>query len=453
MELKRFFTTLEESLASHDAVERISDRHVRLHLPSFEARTAFDVRVFERLGEELAEFNCEVTQLPLLHPEVADYVARRAALAPLGTLYVDRMFHDDDSVSIRIAHRILVSSATTTEIEAVLKSMSSYATRGRRRIRHIVSEIVDRESELLVQEESGYGLRDRVEEPAEQVADDSLDGVLQKLESLVGLAPVKQKVNALIQTHRLNVVRQEQGLPQIPLGLHLVFTGNPGTGKTTVARLIADLYKHLGLVTRGHLVETDRAGLIGQYVGQTAPRTLERCKSALGGVLFIDEAYSLFSPHQNDYGHEAIATLLPFMETNANNFSVIVAGYPEEMKQFIDSNPGLHSRFSTYVHFPDYSTEELLHIFDGLMVEKLMNVDTDAREKLEMFLNALPRDRGFANARTVRNIVDDIFQRQALRLGAKSSPSVRSLTRISAADIPDPEVAGNPPASGGPGYV
>ena len=261
------------------------------------------------------------------------------------------------------------------------------------------------------------------------------------------------KVNALIQTHRLNVVRQEQGLPQIPLGLHLVFTGNPGTGKTTVARLIADLYKHLGLVTRGHLVETDRAGLIGQYVGQTAPRTLERCKSALGGVLFIDEAYSLFSPHQNDYGHEAIATLLPFMETNANNFSVIVAGYPEEMKQFIDSNPGLHSRFSTYVHFPDYSTEELLHIFDGLMVEKLMNVDTDAREKLEMFLNALPRDRGFANARTVRNIVDDIFQRQALRLGAKSSPSVRSLTRISAADIPDPKVAGNPPASGGPGYV
>ena len=271
-----------------------------------------------------------------------------------------------------------------------------------------------------------------MEEPAEQVADDSLDGVLQKLESLVGLAPVKQKVNALIQTHRLNVVRQEQGLPQIPLGLHLVFTGNPGTGKTTVARLIADLYKHLGLVTRGHLVETDRAGLIGQYVGQTAPRTLERCKSALGGVLFIDEAYSLFSPHQNDYGHEAIATLLPFMETNANNFSVIVAGYPEEMKQFIDSNPGLHSRFSTYVHFPDYSTEELLQIFDGLMVEKLMNVDTDAREKLEMFLDALPRDRGFANARTVRNIVDDIFQRQALRLGAKSSPSVRSLTRFGA---------------------
>ena len=143
MELKRFFTTLE-SLASHDSLERISDRHVRLHLPSFEARTDFDVRVFERLGEELAEFNCEVTQLPLLHPEVADYVARRAALAPLGTLYVDRMFHDDDSVSIRIAHRILVSSATTTEIEAVLKSMSSFATRGRRRIRHIVSEIVDR---------------------------------------------------------------------------------------------------------------------------------------------------------------------------------------------------------------------------------------------------------------------------------------------------------------------
>ena len=457
MEVREFVKALRQSISQEDLLEEVSDRHFRLYLPSLQVRGHFDVRIFERLGQELAEFNCEVTQLPVLHPEIADYVARRAALAPLGTLYVDRMFHDDDSISIRIAHRILVSSATTTEIEAVLRSMSSYATRGRRRIRHIVSEIVDRESELLVRDEVDNDVGNiagfpRNAEPP-QVVEDSLEGVLQKLDNLIGLAPVKQKVNALIQTHRLNVVRQEQGLPQIPLGLHLVFTGNPGTGKTTVARLIADLYKHLGLVTRGHLVETDRAGLIGQYVGQTAPRTLERCKSALGGVLFIDEAYSLFSPHQNDYGHEAIATLLPFMETNANNFSVIVAGYPEEMKQFIDSNPGLHSRFSTYVHFPDYSTEQLLQIFDGLMVEKLMNVDTDAREKLEMFLDALPRDRGFANARTVRNIVDDIFQRQALRLGAKSSPSVRSLTRISAADIPDPKVARNPPASGGPGYV
>jgi len=453
VEVREFVKALRQSISQEDSLEEVSDRHFRLYLPSLQVRGHFDVRIFERLGQELAEFNCEVTQLPVLHPEIADYVARRAALAPLGTLYVDRMFHNADSISIRIAHRILVNSATTTEIEAVLRSMSSYATRGRRRIRHIVSEIVDRESELLVREEVDNGVEvPRNTDPPLGV-EDSLDGVLQKLDNLIGLAPVKQKVNALIQTHRLNVVRQEQGLPQIPLGLHLVFTGNPGTGKTTVARLIADLYKHLGLVSRGHLVETDRAGLIGQYVGQTAPRTLERCKSALGGVRFIDEAYSLFSPHQNDYGHEAIATLLPFMETNAENFSVIVAGYPAEMKQFIDSNPGLHSRFSTYVHFPDYSTGELLQIFDGLMVEKLMNVDDDAREKLEAFLDALPRDRGFANARTVRNIVDDIFQRQALRLGVKSSPSVRSLTRISAADIPDVDVAGNPPVSGGPGYV
>ena len=455
MEVREFVKVLQQSISKEDSLEEVSDRHFRIYLPSFQVRGHFDVRIFERLGQELAEFNCEVTQLPVLHPQIADYVARRAALAPLGTLYVDRMFHDDDGVSIRLSHRILIGSATTTEIDAVLRSMSSYATRGRRRIRHIISEIVDRESELLVREDE---LQNHDEELPErnipdQVVDDSLEGVLRKLDSLIGLHPVKQKVNALMQTHRLNAVRQEQGLPQIPLGLHLVFTGNPGTGKTTVARLIADLYKHLGLLSSGHLVETDRTGLVGQFIGQTAPRTLARCKSALGGVLFIDEAYSLFSESQNDYGHEAVATMLPFMESNADNFSVIVAGYPAEMKQFIDSNPGLHSRFSTYVHFPDYSTEELLQIFDGLMVEKLMNVDPDARAKLEMFLDALPRDRGFANARTVRNIVDDIFQRQALRLGVKSSPSVRSLTRISAADIPDPEVAGSPPASGGPGYV
>ena len=184
-----------------------------------------------------------------------------------------------------------------------------------------------------------------------------------ELNELIGLEQVKKEVNELASFVKIQQQRKEQGLKVPKLSYHLVFTGSPGTGKTTVARIVARIYRNLGLLERGHLVETDRSGLIGQYVGQTAPRVNAMCDSALNGVLFIDEAYALTQAGEQDYGQEAVATLLKRMEDDRDRLVVIVAGYTDEMKKFIDTNPGLKSRFTRYINFPDYTADELYRIF------------------------------------------------------------------------------------------
>jgi SpoVK/Ycf46/Vps4 family AAA+-type ATPase len=237
--------------------------------------------------------------------------------------------------------------------------------------------------------------------------------------------------------------RQDAGLAAPPLSRHLVFAGNPGTGKTTVARLYGKLLTALGMLERGHLVEADRTAMVGEYVGHTAPRTQGIFRKALGGVLFIDEAYSLVPPgNPQDFGHEAIATLVKLMEDHRDDVVVIAAGYPEEMAAFVASNPGLRSRFPKTVSFPDYSTDELVAIFRSLCARSGYRCPADADGRLRRWFAAQPRDKGFGNARLARNLFEAAVARQASRVVAITEPTDDQLVLLTADDIGPPEAAG-----------
>ncbi|MCP5510403.1 MAG: AAA family ATPase [Leptospiraceae bacterium] len=241
---------------------------------------------------------------------------------------------------------------------------------------------------------------------------------MEELNSLVGLESVKSEINNLINVIKIEKIRKEKGLAVPDKSLHLVFTGNPGTGKTTIGRFISKIYKSLGVLSKGHLVETDRSGLVAGFVGQTAAKTLEICQSALDGVLFIDEAYALAEGGENDFGREAINTLLKFMEDNRSRIIVIVAGYTDNMESFIDKNPGLKSRFNKYIQFEDYSPEELVQIFERISSKMKLNLSEPAKEKLrEKFQMEYDlRDKTFGNGRLARNIFEKTYMNQANRL-------------------------------------
>ena len=260
----------------------------------------------------------------------------------------------------------------------------------------------------------------------------------QELDELIGLEGVKEEVRSLANYVKVQQMRKEKGLKTPQLSLHLVFTGSPGTGKTTVARIVARIYKDLGVLKKGHLVETDRSGLIGQYVGQTAPRVNALCDSALNGVLFIDEAYALTqSQSSQDYGAEAVATLLKRMEDDRDRLVVIVAGYTNEMKKFIDTNPGLQSRFNRYINFPDYSAEELYKIFRMYLKKNEYSITQEAASHLRRQLEYVVehKDRSFGNARYVRNLFEKAIQCQANRVQKTKNPTAEELAELTLADI------------------
>ncbi|WP_337042873.1 AAA family ATPase [Emticicia sp. 17c] len=263
----------------------------------------------------------------------------------------------------------------------------------------------------------------------------TLDELLAELNALIGLQNVKDEVSSLVNVLKIEKIRKEQGIKVPERSLHMVFHGNPGTGKTTIARLLAKIFKALGLLSKGHLYETDRSGLVAGYTGQTSLKTMEVCQKSSGGILFIDEAYALNT--DDTYGPEAVNTIVKYMEDHRNDFVVIVAGYEEKMNEFINSNPGLHSRFNKYIGFKDYTPEEILEIF-LLQAQKVqLKVDEAARKKVYKLFKKLyeDRDSSFGNGRLARNIFEKTYEKQANRL-VKEGPDKADISLIKEADIP-----------------
>lgn len=276
--------------------------------------------------------------------------------------------------------------------------------------------------------------------PAEAAAPSephSLDKCLAELDALVGLEGVKQQVRAVIATHQVNMEREKLGLKQVTPGNNLVFTGDPGTGKTTVARIVSEIYKSLGVLSRGHLVETGKADLVAEYVGQTAPLVKKAVAKALNGTLFIDEAYSLTDERAGSFGAEAIATLIQEMETHRGKLAIIVAGYTQEMEFFIKSNPGLRSRFTTVIEFPSYTNEQLLEIFESMADHHGIAMSEGVKEKLQEHFQNNQTHGDAGNGRYVRKLFERMNNLMSERAMADGVIEVDEITAFQPADVPD----------------
>jgi nucleoside-triphosphatase THEP1 len=264
-----------------------------------------------------------------------------------------------------------------------------------------------------------------------------VDEVLAELDELIGLDAVKAEVKKVADLTRVQLLRAERGLPVVEQSRHLVFSGNPGTGKTTVARLLAEIYRSLGVVGRGQLVEVDRAGLVAGFVGQTASKVTAVFDEADQGVLLVDEAYALVRGSETDFGREAIDTIVKLVEDRRDRIVVIMAGYPDEMAQLVAANPGLRSRFPKTIHFPDYDTDELLAIFDVRCRQGGYETTHQARAKVRSLLDGTPREKGFGNGRVARNVFEEAVALQASRIVDIEDPTDDQLRTLEAGDIPD----------------
>jgi len=279
------------------------------------------------------------------------------------------------------------------------------------------------------------------DEQAEEVPEKepTLEELLDTLDTLVGLDNIKQSVKSLINYVKIRKLREENELPNPPLSLHMVFSGNPGTGKTTVARILSELYKVIGVLSKGQLVEVDRSQLVAGFVGQTAIKTSEAVNKAIGGILFIDEAYALAPDIStgNDFGRESIETLLKLMEDHRNDLIVIVAGYNEPMERFITSNPGLESRFNRYFLFEDYNSDELYDIFTAMCLKSEYLLSDDAKEFAREHFRFIydNRDENFGNARHVRNFFEDIVTVHSDRVSSLNDHTRDDLTIVSLEDL------------------
>jgi SpoVK/Ycf46/Vps4 family AAA+-type ATPase len=262
--------------------------------------------------------------------------------------------------------------------------------------------------------------------------------ILCEIDKLIGLKSIKTEVRSIINMIQVQQLRKEKGLKQLDVSNHMVFYGNPGTGKTTIARRLGDVYRILGLLSKGHFIETDRSGLVAGYLGQTALKTTEVLNSALGGILFIDEAYSLAKEDgQDQYGQEAIDTILKYMEDHRDDLVIIVAGYKDLMLRFLDSNPGLKSRFNKYLDFPDYSDQELAVIFSSMVTDSHYRMTNDASEHLSNLCRELVdiRTENFGNGRAMRNLFEKTIANQANRIVSSGSLNEQELQIIEKHDI------------------
>ena len=364
----------------------------------------------------------------------------------VATINVEQLMESLDSIAFQVGEQrpvLLRSTELSPKVEELLREESKKRTTERSQERisdDIVDDIDDLNDTNDVESESTSAARARA--PKVRSSDASTADILRDLRRLVGLEPVKIEVERLVAAREFTNARVAAGKPAIEQSPHLVFTGNPGTGKTTVARMVADLYKALGILKKGHVVEADCSKLIAAYIGQTPIKTQRLCEEARGGVLFIDEAYGLTGHQHQGYGPEAIETLLKFMEDNRGDIVVIVAGYPKEMQGFLDANPGLRSRFDVVIDFPDYATDELGQIFDLYLQEYELTLTVDARQKVISYVNSLPRGRGFGNGRAMRNFFNEVVRRHAVWATRDGEINAVDLTTITAEVIPAPVTAG-----------
>jgi SpoVK/Ycf46/Vps4 family AAA+-type ATPase len=282
--------------------------------------------------------------------------------------------------------------------------------------------------------------QEAVQNIKEQKAEAEIERLTGELEKMIGLAEVKAEIRSLVNLIKVKRLREKYKLPQMNMSYHMVFTGSPGTGKTTVARLVAQIYKELGILSQGTLTETDRSGLVAGYVGQTAIKVKEVVERAMGGVLFIDEAYSLAPENAaNDFGGEAIDTLVKLMEDHRDDLVIIVAGYTEEMKRFLKANTGLQSRFNKFIAFNDYSKDELLAILESIAAEAGFCLTDGAKERVDEMLSTMTDEewRNFGNARGIRNLFERMVSMQANRIIGYASQSIKDITVITEEDVPE----------------
>ncbi|HYP00262.1 MAG TPA: AAA family ATPase [Pyrinomonadaceae bacterium] len=339
-----------------------------------------------------------------------------------GTAYADKTRH----LLFQFANLVIKYDGTITPAEA--RALSGF------------KEILYPAGTGAEVESSGAAVDETLtEQPLKEEPPRTLEDVLAELDALVGIERVKADVRQLINFLKVQKMREAEGMRGLTTSRHLVFYGNPGTGKTTIARLLAQIYRALGILRRGHLVETDRAGLVAGYVGQTALKVKEVVTRALGGVLFIDEAYTLTSGGGNDFGREAVETLLKMMEDHRDDLVVVVAGYTGEMQEFLDSNPGLRSRFSKHLNFDDYDPLQLARIFQTFCRKADFELTTAAEKELAAIFEILStaRDETFGNARLARNLFEATVNKQANRIVSLPLIDKRVLASIEAADIPN----------------
>lgn len=322
-----------------------------------------------------------------------------------------------------------------------MRSLASdlFGNPGKEEMSNLDKELSKIERELAEKEayQSAKAGAKETEKDKEEAPPEKIEDLLSELHSYIGLDSIKKEVESLVNMVKVHKMRKEHDLPTVDMSLHMVFSGNPGTGKTMIARLMARIYKSLGILTKGQLVEVDRSGLVAGYVGQTAAKTQAAIEKALGGVLFIDEAYALtYKKEGNDFGQEAVDTLLKMMEDNRDDLVVIVAGYDGLMDEFIRSNPGLESRFNRYLHFDDYSIEEMLQIFDMRVSNGGYTLNENAKDEVKAFIEKENYDPiSFGNARGVRNLFEQVLVHQANRLAKTAEITKETLMEITEEDV------------------